>query len=131
VHAEGVEHLRGGSEADRLAPLPHCHRRQEDRHDPVPAERQTIIRMTGDLQNELSVAALVQELICRQSADRQTTENERPRGKTEVLIALIAFEADEFNSFDFAPLLFGDSDGPLDFLNDAIKGLELTGDRTE
>src|SRR5215471_3232891 len=80
VHAEGVEHLRGGSKADRLAPLPHCQCRQEDRHDPVLTERKTIFRMTGDLQNELSIATLVQELIFRQSADRQTTENERPRG---------------------------------------------------
>ena len=90
MQTEGVQHLGRAVKGNSRTLLPNRHRRQEDRHDPVLAERQTIFRMTGDLQNELSIAAFVQELICRQSADRQTTENQRPPGKTEALIALIA-----------------------------------------
>jgi hypothetical protein len=57
---------------DRLTFLLDGQRRQEDWNNPVLPERNSIIRMTGDLQNEPAVAPFVEELIGRQTADEKS-----------------------------------------------------------
>jgi hypothetical protein len=52
--------------------------RQENRHDPVLAERDAVIRMAGDLKDEVAVAPFVDELAGRQAPHGQTAEHERP-----------------------------------------------------
>ena len=59
-----------------LGLLPHGEGGEEDRHQTVLAERNAELRMTGDLQNEVAVAALVQQLVFRQAPHRKTTEHE-------------------------------------------------------
>jgi hypothetical protein len=49
VHAEGLEHLGGGSEPDRLALLANREGGQEDGHDAVLAEGDAVIGMAGEL----------------------------------------------------------------------------------
>ena len=73
AHAEGLQHFGSALELDRLAFLLDGQRRQENENNPVLPERNPIIRMTGDLQNELAVPAFVEELIGRQTADGQAT----------------------------------------------------------
>src|SRR5439155_6048924 len=84
-----------------------------------------------DLQNQLSVPALIQQLVRGQTANWQTTKNKRARRETEVLIALVALQADEFDAFDSPQLLFRDTGAPLNFGNGAIEILELFRVRTE
>jgi len=73
AHAEGIQHFGSALELDRLAFLLDGQRRQEDWNNPVLAERNAIIRMTGDLQKELAVPPFIEELIGRQTADGQST----------------------------------------------------------
>src|SRR6185369_6573178 len=63
VHSECLQHLRGGVKADGLALLPHRHRREKDRNNTILAERNAIVRMPGNLENELTVATFIEELI--------------------------------------------------------------------
>ena len=72
THAEGLQHFSSTLELDRVTFLLDGQRRQEDGNNPVLAERNSIIRMTGDLQNELAVPPLIEELISRQTADGQS-----------------------------------------------------------
>src|SRR5215471_5213274 len=73
THAEGLQHFGSALELDRLTFLLDGQRRQEDENNPVLPERNSIIRMTGDLQNELAVPAFIEELISRQTADGEST----------------------------------------------------------
>jgi hypothetical protein len=72
--------------------------REEDWDDPVLAERKAEIRVAGDLKDELSVPAFVQQLVERQTPDGQAAENGWARGETQTLIqgrfadALLGFE---------------------------------------
>jgi hypothetical protein len=60
VHSERFQHLRRRAETDGLALLPNGQRRRINRHDPVLPERQPIMRMTGDLESKISIAALIE-----------------------------------------------------------------------
>src|SRR6516165_2158991 len=73
THAEGLQHFGSALELDRLTFLLDGQRRQEDWNNPVLPEGDSIIRMTGDLQNELPVPAFIEELISRQTADGEST----------------------------------------------------------
>src|SRR5215471_9792793 len=73
THAEGLQHFGSALELDRLTFLLDGQRRQEDGNNPVLPERNSIIRMTGDLQNELAISPFIEELIGGQTADRQST----------------------------------------------------------
>src|SRR5262252_2526424 len=73
THAEGLQHFGSALELDRLAFLLDGQCRQEDWNNSVLPERNSIIRMTGDLQNELAVPPFIEELIGRQTADGEST----------------------------------------------------------
>src|SRR5262249_51115274 len=109
AHAEGLQHFGSALELDRLAFLLDGQRRQENWNNPVLPERNPKIRMAGDLQNELAVPPFVEELIGRQTADGQATQNERPRTKTKVLISLVPFQPNEFDAFHLTMQLLRDS----------------------
>src|SRR5215831_239949 len=73
THAEGLQHFGSALELNRLTFLLDGQCRQEDWNNPVLPERNSIIRMTSDLQNELTVPAFIEELIGRQTADGEST----------------------------------------------------------
>jgi hypothetical protein len=57
--------------ADRLALLPHRHRREKNRNDAILAKRHTVVRVAGNLENKLAISTLIQELIRRQTSDNR------------------------------------------------------------
>jgi hypothetical protein len=72
--------------------------------------------VTGDLQNELAVPPFIEELIGRQTADWLTTENERLRTETKVLIPLFPFHPHEFNAIDLTMQLLRDPNAAMQIL---------------
>jgi len=103
VHSERVEHFGATLEANRLALLSNGESRQENRDYPVLPERKTVIRMTGHLQNKVSVAPFEEELPRWRAANREAAENEWTRTESEVLLSLFAFEMDELDSIQLSP----------------------------
>jgi hypothetical protein len=65
LHAEGLQHLRGAPEADRLALLPHRQSGEKNEDDTILSVRYSELRMAGDLKDEVSIPALVQQLALR------------------------------------------------------------------
>jgi hypothetical protein len=59
VHPECLQHLRCGIKPNRLALLSHRHRREKDLNDTILPERNTILRMARNLENELSISTLI------------------------------------------------------------------------
>jgi hypothetical protein len=60
------------------------------------------------LKRELAIASFVEQLAHRGLLDRQSAEHERTRRKTEILIRLLAFQADACNGLSAPKFLFGD-----------------------
>src|SRR2546427_163554 len=114
-----------------LALLRHRQGRKKDRNNTILAERYTVMRMAGDLKNEMTVSTFIEELAGRQAADGQTTQDERSRGETQILVALVAFEPDQLNSFNFPDHLLRDPNARLKLVNRAIERFEITRARTE
>jgi hypothetical protein len=73
AHAECFQHFGSGFESDRLTLLLDGQRRQEDWNNPVLSEWNPIVRMTGDLEDELAVPPFVKELSSRQCPNWQST----------------------------------------------------------
>jgi hypothetical protein len=61
--------------------------------------------MPGYLQQELTIAPLVQEDTFRGSLDGQPAQNKWPRSKTEILAHAFTLEPDQLNGFSLAQLL--------------------------
>ena len=64
--------------------------------------------MAGYLQNKMSIAAFEQELTCRRSANRQSTQNERPGAESEILLPLFTLQMDQLNSVELSSYLLRD-----------------------
>ena len=79
LDAECIEHLGGTVEGDPGGLLPNCHRRQEDRNQPILSPRESIARVTGDLKHEASVPPFVKEASGWRTLHREPTEYKRPR----------------------------------------------------
>jgi hypothetical protein len=60
LHSKRVQHLSGALECDPWSLLSDSEHRQKDRDQPVLAPRQSIARMSGDLEHELTVAAFME-----------------------------------------------------------------------
>jgi hypothetical protein len=60
LHAEGVQHLRSAAEGNPCCLLTNRKCRQKDRYEPVLTPRQSVTRVSDDLQNELAIAPFVQ-----------------------------------------------------------------------
>src|SRR6185312_883738 len=71
------------------------HGRQKDWYDPVLSERNTEIGVSGHLESESPVSALVYKFFFRQTANRRAAQYERPRCKADVLVPVLAVLANE------------------------------------
>ena len=107
LHAEGVQHFEGARERDSSALLPDRQGGEEKGNQAILAPRQPIGRMTGDLQQELSVPAFVQQDTIGWSLDRQATKNKGPGGEAEGLAGGISLQADALNGLGLTELLLG------------------------
>ena len=56
--------------------------------------RQTVARMTRDLEDELTIPALIKESSRRRAFQRETAKHERSSGESEVLAFRITILAD-------------------------------------
>jgi len=108
MHAEALQHLGRGPEPNGPALLLHRQCGKENGHEPILPERHTELRMSGDLQNELTVAPLVEQLVLRQPPDRQATEDKRARAEAEFLILLLAADANQLDAPHLLELLARD-----------------------
>jgi hypothetical protein len=102
VHSESFEHFRRTSEPNHLTLLLYCQGCEKDRDDPVSAERDTVLRVSGDLENKVPVPAFLDELPFWQLPDRETAQYERPGAKAQVLLALFAIAANQRDTFDIS-----------------------------
>jgi hypothetical protein len=73
AHAEGLQHFGSALELNRLTFLLDSQCCEKNWNYPILPEWNPIVRMTGDLQNELAVPPFIEELIGRQTADEQST----------------------------------------------------------
>jgi hypothetical protein len=73
LHAESSQHFKCAGKRDGSALLPDRQGREEKGNQAILAPRQPIGRMTGDLQQELSVSAFVQQDTIGWPLDRQAT----------------------------------------------------------
>lgn len=71
LHSEDVQHFGGAAKRNRLFLLAHGKRSEEDRNKAVLSPWNSVVRMPGDLQQELAIAPLVQENTFCGSFDRQ------------------------------------------------------------
>jgi len=61
LYAERIEHLGGAVERDPRRLLPNCHCCEKDRNKAILSPRQSVAGVTGDLEHESPVPALVEE----------------------------------------------------------------------
>ena len=106
LHTEGLQHFGCCAEPDRLALLLDGKGGQEDRHQSVLAEGHAELRVSGYLEYEATVAALVKQLVFWQAADRKAAEDEWPRIEAERLGGLLPVLPDQLNSLCLFELLF-------------------------
>ena len=98
---------RALGERDRAALLPDRQGGEEKGNQAILAPRQPIGRMTGDLQQELSVSAFVEQDTIGRPLDRQATKNEGPGGEAQGLGGGISLQADALNGFQLPKFLLG------------------------
>jgi hypothetical protein len=110
MHAKAFEHLSRSSESDRSTLLLDGESCEEDRNEPILAERNSEFGVPGDLKDKLSVPPLIQQLIFWQTSDGQSAQDERTRTETQILILLFATDADEFDSSRLLELLSRDDE---------------------
>ena len=110
MHPETLQHLGGCAKSDGLALLLDCQCRQEDWNQAVLAERNTELRVAGDLKQESSVSSFIEQLTFGESANRQSAENKRSRTKAEILTSLFALDPDYCNTASTFEFLFGDEE---------------------
>ena len=85
LHAESIQHFKCAGERDRSALLPDRQGGEEKGNQAILAPRQPIGRMTGDLQQELSVSAFVQQDTIGWPLDWQAAKNKRSGGEAQTL----------------------------------------------
>ncbi|MGO4880100.1 MAG: hypothetical protein ACLP59_04685 [Bryobacteraceae bacterium] len=66
--------------------------------------------MTGDLQQELSVSAFMQQETIGRPLDRQATKYKGPGGEAQGLAGGISLQADALNGLGLTKPLLGDED---------------------
>jgi len=74
-------------EADDLAALADGESGQKDRHNAILPERQSIVGMSRNLKDELSIPPFEHELTMRWTFDRQTAEDEWSGIEADILSA--------------------------------------------
>ena len=107
LHAESVQHFKGARKRNGSALLSDRQRGEEEGNQAILDPRQPIGRVTGDLQQELSVSAFVQQHTIGWLLNRQATKNKGPGGKAQGLVGGISFQPDALDGFGLTKLLFG------------------------
>ena len=78
LQTEGIEHFSGALESDPLTLLPDCECGEEDGRQPVLSPGQPVARVTSDLEQKLSVPALMEQTPLSRTPHRKTAEDEGP-----------------------------------------------------
>ena len=107
LHPEGLQHIASTEKGNGPLLLPDCQRGQEDRYEPVLPPRQAVRRVTGHLQQELAIAAFMQQDALRGSLHRQATQDEGARSKPQGLGSRIALQPNHRDGLCLAEPLFG------------------------
>ena len=102
MHAERFQHFGRSSKPDGLTLLPNRQGGQIDRHDPILTKRQPVVRVTGDLENELAIAPFVDGFALRWFPDRQPAQDEGPGTESQVLFSVFSVQPNEAGSFGLA-----------------------------
>src|ERR1035438_5415288 len=110
LHAESIQHFKCAGERDSSALLPDRQGGEEKGNQAILAPRQPIGRMTGDLQQELSVSAFVQQDTIGWLLDRQAAKNKGPGGEAQGLAGGISLQPDALDGFGLTKLLLGYED---------------------
>ena len=97
-HAKAIEHLCGGTKSDYLAFPANGQSRKENEDQPVLSKRQTELRVSGDLKEEVPVPPLEEKLVGRRLADRKAAEDEWAGGDRKRLLSVLPIEADQCDS---------------------------------
>ena len=78
LDTEGIEHLGGATEGDSRGLLSNCHRGQKYWNQTILSPRESITRVTGDLEHESPVPPFVKEASGRRALHREPAEDKRP-----------------------------------------------------
>ncbi len=84
------------------------HAKGFDHVEPVQTERNSELRMAGDLKHEAAVPTLIDELVLRQAPDRKSAENERSGVLAEILRGLLTIDVDQLDAPGSDDLLLND-----------------------
>jgi hypothetical protein len=109
MHPKRLQHFGRAAESNHLALLVDCQCRQKDRNDPVLSERNPVFGMPGELKDEATIPSFVEELIRRQTPDRQSAQDEWSRAKAKSLARLFAVQPNEFDAPGLFDLPFGNN----------------------
>ena len=63
--------------------------------------------MSSDLEQEVTVPALMEEAASRRTLHRQTAKNKRPGGKPELPVSGVSIGTNELNGLGLPQFLFG------------------------
>jgi hypothetical protein len=92
---ERVKHLRRAPEPHNLALLLHRQGCQKDWNQSVLPIRQSEVRVSRQLKDEMPVPALINQLVCRRTPDRQAAQHERTRRESQALGASLPLLSNE------------------------------------
>lgn len=109
--AEEIQHLGACIEMDLTCLVPDGQSGNPNRNEPVLAEGQAELRMSGDLQEETAVSACMQKLILWRPTERDAAEHERSSIVGEILLPVVSLLANESNRFEMFETAFRDTDG--------------------
>jgi hypothetical protein len=118
LHPKSVQHLRGAPETNDSTLLLNGKRREEDRHQPILPPRQSVGWVSSDLQQKLTVPALVQELARLRLLHGQPAEHERTGCEPQVLIRLLTFQSNAGDRLSATKPLLRDEEIPVIFAKD-------------
>ena len=108
--AEEIEHLKGSFKVDGAAFLLDGESGYPNGNQPVLAVGQSKVGVRSNLEKELSVLPCMGQLTKLRAAERQATEDKRPRVEGELLFAMVALLAGELNGIELpeSPLRYPD-----------------------
>ena len=109
--AEEIEHLMGSLKVDGAAFLLDGESGYPNGDQSILAEGQAILGVRRDLQKEPSVPSCMGQLTRLGSAERQATEDKRPRMESEFLFPMVALLAGELDGVELPEPAFRHRDG--------------------
>jgi hypothetical protein len=107
---EEVQHLCSRAEMDGSASLPQRQSCDPNRNESVLTKGKAKLRMPGDLEEKLTVAACVKQPTIGRPAKREPAEDEWPCMEGQVLGMVVTLVADELDRFELLDAALRDSD---------------------